>query len=98
MADDAKVEVSLPRQSKGSRPRFFEDPSIDQVMTFMLELMAEVTSIRERLDTVETLLETRGRVTRADIEAYQPSPAEQSRRAAWADGFIQRVMRFHQPD
>ena len=46
MADDAKVEVSLPRQSKGSRPRFFEDPSIDQVMTFMLELMAEVTSIR----------------------------------------------------
>ncbi|GAA4823846.1 hypothetical protein GCM10023232_21980 [Sphingosinicella ginsenosidimutans] len=97
MADAGKGGVKLPRVSKGKRPRFFDDPAIDQMMTFMLELMSEVTALRERTDTIERLLDERGFVARADIEAYRPDAAGEAERSAWAQAFIQRVMRFHEP-
>ncbi|MFZ5748495.1 MAG: hypothetical protein ACOY45_12670 [Pseudomonadota bacterium] len=98
MADAKDIQVKLPRVSKGKRSRFFDDPAIDQVMTCLLELMAEVSSLRERQDTVERLLDEKGAVTRADIEAYQPSAEVEAERSAWNNGFIRRVMRLHDPD
>ncbi len=98
MTDSKQTEVKLPRVSKGKRSRFFDDPAIDQVMTCMLELMAEVSALRERQDTVERLLEEQGAVTRADIEAYTPSAEVEAERSAWNNGFIRRVMRLHDPD
>ena len=68
-------DVSLPRSSKGQRPNFFDDPSIDQMMTFFFELMTEVAVLRERTDTIERLLDDKGLVSRADIEAYRADVA-----------------------
>lgn len=98
MAEDQTDPVRLPRHSKGSRPNFFEDPSTDQIMTFFLELMAEVTALRERIDTIEGLLEKQGSLSREEVENFFPTAADNARRAAWTDAFIKRVMRFHQPD
>lgn len=95
MAEAGKGDVKLPRMSKGKRPRFFDDPAIDQVMTFLLELMAEVSSLRERVDTIERLLDEKGAISRADIEAYRPDAAGEAERSTWAQAFIRRVMRFH---
>ncbi len=92
------AEVRLPRQTKGKRPHFFEDPSIDQMLTFLLELTTEVGVLRERLDTVERLLDTKGSVTRAAIEAYQPDAAAEQERAAWRDAYLKRVLRMHAPE
>ena len=92
------AEGRLPRQTKGKRPHFFEDPSIDQMMTFLLELTTEVAVLRERLDTVERLLDTKGSVTRAAIEAYQPDAAVEQERATWRDAYLKRVLRMHAPE
>ncbi len=97
MAEAGKGDVQLPRVSKGKRPRYFDDPAIDQVMTFLLELMAEVSSLRERVDTIERLLDEKGAISRADIEAYRPDAAGEGERPAWAQAFTRRVMRFHDP-
>ena len=94
----APDQVKLPRTAKGQRPHFFDDPAIDQMMTFFLELMAEVTALRERVDTIERLLDEKGSISRADIEAYRPDAPGEAERAAWAQAFIGRVMRFHDPD
>lgn len=64
-------------------------------MTFLLELTTEVGVMRERLDTVERLLDDQGSVTRAAIEAYQPSPAVEAERNAWREAFLKRVYRMH---
>ena len=95
-ADPAKVV--LPRTPKGKRPAFFEDPSVDQLMTFVLELTTEVGVMPERLDTVEHLLERDGKVTRASIEAFQPSTEMESERNAWRDAYLKRVFRLHSTD
>lgn len=91
-------DVTLPRSSKGQRPSFFDDPAIDQVMTFFFELMTEVAVMRERLDTVERLLDNKDAVSRADIEAYRADATVEAERAAWRNGYFQRVMRMHAPD
>jgi hypothetical protein len=87
--------VQLPAQTRGKRPHFFADPALDQMMTFLLELTTEVAVLRERLDTVEQLLDTHGSVTRAAIENYRPDPGVETARAAWRDAYLKRVLRMH---
>ncbi len=89
------AEVKLPRHTRGKRPHFFDDPAIDQMMTFMIELTTEVSVLRERLDTVERLLERDGKVTRESIEAYVPDATVETDRAAWRDAYVKRVFRMH---
>ncbi len=89
--------VKLPRVSKGKRPQYFQDPAIDQMMTFIIELSAEVSVLYDRVDTVERVLDTKGTVSRADIEAYRASPDVEAERAARRDGYLKRVFRLHAP-
>jgi hypothetical protein len=87
--------VKLPVHTRGKRPSFFEDPAIDQMMTFMIELTTEVAVLRERLDTVERLLDEQGSVTRAAIEAYRAPAAVETERAAAREAYLKRVFRMH---
>lgn len=91
----APTEVSLPRTTRGKRPVFFDDPAIDQMMTFLIELTTEVAVLRERLDTVERLLDAGVPVTREAIEAYQPQAAVDAERNVWRDAYLKRVFRMH---
>jgi hypothetical protein len=95
---ETKASVKLPRQTKGKRPHFFDDPALDQMMTFILELVTEVATLRARLDTVEQLLERHGAVTRDAIESFQPSAELEAERAAWNDAYLKRVLRMHPRD
>lgn len=93
----ADQQIKLPRHSKGKRPYFFDDPAIDQMMTFIVELTAEVSVVYDRLDTMERLLDAKGTVSRADIEAYRPPDNIEQERMARRDGYLKRVFRMHPP-
>lgn len=90
--------VKLPRVTKGKRPYFFADKSIDQVMTFFLELMTEVMVLRDRQDTIERLLDEKGAISRADIERFIPPADVEAERTAARAAFIGRVLRIHTPE
>jgi hypothetical protein len=99
MANPTRPEdVTLPRVTKGKRPYFFDNPDIDQMMTFFLELTMEVSVIRDRLDTVERLLDQKTAITRDDIESYRADTAVEAERVAWRDAYIKRVLRLHVPE
>jgi hypothetical protein len=91
-----ETQIRLPRVAKGKRPQFFDDPAIDQMMTFILELSAEVSVLYDRLDTVERLLDAKGTVARADIENYRAPDAVETERMARRDAYLKRVFRMHQ--
>jgi hypothetical protein len=93
----ADQPIKLPRHSKGKRPYFFDDPAIDQMMTFIVELTAEVSVVYDRLDTMERLLDAKGTISRADIEAYRPPDNIEQERMARRDGYLKRVFRMHPP-
>jgi hypothetical protein len=85
-------------KAKGKRPFFFADPDTEKVMNITLALMQEMAVMRERLDTVERLLERDGQVTRAAIEAYEPSKDEAAERGLWTQEFIARCLRILQQE
>jgi hypothetical protein len=87
--------VRLPAQTRGKRPHFFDDPAIDQMMTFLVELTTEVAVLRERQDTVERLLDANGSVTREAIENFKPTADVESARNTWRDAYLKRVLRMH---
>lgn len=87
--------VKLPRHTKGKRPHFFQDPAIDQVMTFVLEMATEVSVLSDRVDTLERLLDAKGVVARSAVEAYRPDPSADKERAARRDALIKRIFRMH---
>lgn len=85
-------------KAKGARPWFLADPDVERVMNITLVLMQEVAVLRERLDTVERLLERDGKITRATIEAFAPTKDEAAERGAWTQEYIARVLRILQQD
>ena len=83
---------------RGKRPYFFDDPDVERVLSITMAVAGELAVLRQRLDTIEELLETRGTLTRADIEAFQPDPAHAERRGRWYREYIARILRIVQQD
>ena len=83
---------------KGRRPDFFEDPAVDRLLSLTMAVVGEVAVLRERLDTIERLLETKGTISRADIEAYVPDSTAGNERGELTRAYIARVMRGFQQE
>ncbi len=69
------TEHKISRRIKGGRKTFFDDPAIDQVVSMLLELLQEHWVLRERVLSLEKLVEQKGVVTAEDIEAFEPDDA-----------------------
>jgi hypothetical protein len=85
-------------KAKGKRPQYFDDPAIDRVLSILLAVAGEVSVLRERLDTIERLLDAKGTISRADIEAYQPDRDAAHDRGLATKEYIARIMRGVQQD
>jgi hypothetical protein len=85
-------------KAKGRRPEYLDSPFEERMLSMLLALVGEVSVLRERLDTVERLLETRGNISRADIESYAPDLETGKERNRIVREYIARVMRGVQQD
>lgn len=86
-ADDA-----FDRPARESRPAFsINEPIAERLVRMFTSLATELAVVRERLDTVEQLLERQGQVTAADIESFVPDGDSETRRREWRDAYIRRV-------
>ena len=86
------------RKAKGKRPAYFEDPAIDRLLSIVMALAGEVSVNRERLDTIERLLDAKGTLSRVDIEAFRPDRDAGYERGLAAREFIARILRGVQQD
>ncbi|WP_446831750.1 hypothetical protein [Candidatus Foliamicus sp.] len=86
----------LRRTAKGKRPRYFSDPAIDRLLGMMMTLIGEVSVLRDRLDSVERLIEKGGVFKREDIDAFVPDADAEAEREETRKRYIQRVMRVVQ--
>lgn len=90
-ARPAASAMRLPRDPKGRRAQFYQDPAIDQLWAVVAALTGEVSVAFDRLDTFERVLERHGYVTRAAIEAYRPDEVAAAERSRRREELIQRV-------
>lgn len=85
-------------KAAGKRPWFFTDPDVERVMTITMAVAGEVAVLRQRLDTVERLLDEKGSITRSDIEEYTPDKNAADERGLWMEEYISRILRVMQQE
>jgi hypothetical protein len=85
-------------KAKGRRPDFHDDPAIDRLVSLTMALVGEVSVLRERMDTVERLLEAKGSISQADIDGYVPDNAAGDQRGLATRAYVARVMRGFQQE
>jgi hypothetical protein len=98
MTDEIDWIARSGAKAKGKRPVYFEDPAIDRTLSIVMALVGEVSVMRERMDTIERLLDTKGVISRADIESYVPDRAAGKERGLITKEYISRIMRGVQQD
>ena len=49
----------LPRVAKGKKPNYLNDGSIDNLMAMIMTLTQEISVLRDRIDTLERILESK---------------------------------------
>jgi len=85
-------------KSKGGRPYFLESAETERIMNVAMAVATEVAVLRERLDTLERLLESKGLIDRAAIEAYEPDEASAQERQLWHARYAARILRIFQQE
>ena len=92
-------------EKKSSRPTYAADyiksdvdqavftgnPHTDNLMTVVIALGAEVWAAQQRTKIIESLLETKGKVTKKMVEAYVPTDAEKAQWESEREAMVKRV-------
>ena len=82
------------KRARGARPYYFENPDIDRLLTIILSVAEEAVVTRERLDTIERLLDAKGTISRADIESFTPDEAADGERETNRQKALERILRI----
>lgn len=85
-------------KAKGMRPYFFDDPAVERVLSITMAVATEVAVLRERMDTIERLIEAGTPVSKANIDAFKPSDDAARERQEWHAAYIARIMRIVQQE
>jgi hypothetical protein len=58
----------------------------------------ELAVARERIDTLERLLQAKGVLTPGEMDAFTPTPEQAAERGLWMQEYIARVLRIVQQE
>lgn len=86
-------EPEIPRQARGRRNQYFAADGVDEIISMVLELTAEVSALRERQYLLERVLEGNGIDAGAGIEHYQRTADDDGRLADDRERLIRTVLR-----
>jgi len=89
-------EIKLPRTAKGKRPQYFSDPAIDKLLAIVVTLVGEVSVLRDRLDSVERLIERNSVFSQKDLDEFEPTEEEVQARNLVRQQYLDRVFRVIQ--
>lgn len=85
--------VKLQRVPKGPKPQYFSDPATDKLLTMVLELIGEVSVARDRIDTLERLIEKAGVFKASDVDTYLPNVEVNEERSERRALMLSRIFR-----
>ena len=85
-------------RAKGKRPYFFKDADVERVLSIAMAIAMEHAVTRQRLDALERLIESKGLLTREELEQFRPDAAAEAQRTRWIQEYIARVLRIVQQD
>ena len=91
-------EVKLARTAKGKKPQYFSDPAIDKLLSIVMTLTEELSVTRDRLDTLERLIERHDLFSRDEIDNMKHDEQAEQQRTERRTQYLDRVLRTIQMD
>lgn len=85
--------MTMPVHAKGRRPRFFETEGVDELVSIMLEVMAEVATLQERQYVTERVFERAGVKLGEEIEQYELTEEDREVLSSNRSRMLQTVLR-----
>ena len=83
----------LPRTAKGKRPQYFQDPAVDKLHLMLMAVIEELSVTRDRIETLERLINKHGLFNKEEIDSYEPDKNENMERATKRIAYIKRVFK-----
>ncbi len=90
-------KVKLPRTAKGKKPVYF-DSVTDKLLSMVLTLTSELSVVRDRLDTVELLIEKHKLFPQSEIESFELTDEVNAIRNERRAAYIARVLKTVQDE
>lgn len=85
--------TQIPMAPRSKRPGFFDESAVDQIVTMMLEMMAELWVVKERVYTLEKVLGETGVSVRDKIEGCELSEEDVAELEGARRKFVETIMR-----
>lgn len=83
----------LPRSIRGPRPAFHADPAVDKLLSTVLQLAAEVWTLRERLAAMEAIARERGSLQQGEVDSHEFSADDEARLEVLRREFLESILR-----
>jgi len=90
--------TQIPMTPRSRRPSFFDDSAADQIVTMMLEMMAELWVVKQRVHTLEKVLGETGISVSEQIEKYQLNEEDLAELEGTRRKFVETIMRSLEAD
>jgi hypothetical protein len=81
----------------GKRP-YFQAADVERVLAITMAAVQELAVARERIDTLERLLQAKGVLAQDDIDRFQPTAEAAAERGLWLQEYLNRVLRIVQQE
>ncbi len=94
------VELALAGASAkpaGKRP-YFLDPQVERVLAITMAAVQELAVARQRIDTLERLLDAKGVLAWGEVDHFVPTPEQAAERGLWTQEYLTRVLRVLQQE
>lgn len=91
-------QARLLRTAKGKKPQYFQDPAVDKLLAMVLTLTQELSVTRDRVDTLERLIEQHGLFDQADVDCYELPEEAMFARSQSRSAYIARVLKAIQDE
>ena len=83
--------MTVTKTVRGKRPKIYEDQGLDHLMAMTTALIQEVAVLRDRVDLVERVAESKGIILQDEIEAFELSQDALEARELWRTKYLGRI-------
>jgi hypothetical protein len=81
----------------GTRP-YFLDQQVERVLAITMAVAQELSVARQRIDTLERLLQARGVLPEGAVDGFAPDADAATERALWTQEYLARILRIVQQE
>ena len=83
--------MSVTKTVRGKRPKIYPHEGQDHMMAMMMALIQEVAVLRDRVDLVERVAESKGIILSEEVEGFTLDQEALEAREQWRNDYMARI-------